>query len=99
MSFTVKFRSSLWRYAGPGGWHFITLPKGRAQEIRSSTRGIRRGWGSLPVQATIGRTRWRSSIFPDRESNSYLLPVKAEVRRKEQIEDGYRVAVMLEVLI
>jgi hypothetical protein len=96
---TIRIRSRLWLYPGKGGWHFITLPEGRAKEIRASLRQMRRGWGSIPVKATIGRTSWRTSMFPDKKSSSYLLPVKSDVRTKEAIEAGDSVGVMIEIMI
>jgi hypothetical protein len=94
---TLKFRSKLWLYSAPGGWHFITLPLKHAAAIKALLRGPRRGWGSLPVTATIGNSSWKTSIFPERKSKSYLLPVKADVRKKESIGVGDTVAVTLEV--
>jgi hypothetical protein len=96
---TLKVRSKLWLYPGLGGWHFITLPAKHARVIKISPRGVRRGWGSLRVKATIGRTTWNTSIFPERKSNSYVLPVKADVRKKENIEDGDSVLLTLEVMV
>lgn len=96
---TMTFRSKLWLYPSPGGWHFITLPKARAREIKSSIHDARRGWGALPVKAKIGTTTWATSIFPDRKSASYLLPVKAAVRKRENIEDGDTVIMELEVKV
>ena len=52
----------------------------------------RAGFGSVRVQATIGQTTWATSIFPDTKSSSYLLPVKAAVRREAGIEEGDAVA-------
>lgn len=97
--FTLKARSRLRLYPTPGGWHFITLPLRHAREIKMSLRGARRGWGSLPVKAAIGATTWSTSIFPDRKSDSYLLPVKASVRKKEKLEDGDTVVFTLDVVI
>ncbi len=96
---TLKFRSMLWRYHGPGAWHFITLPARHAKAIKLSSQATRRGWGSLRVVATIGQTIWKTSIFPDRKSNSYVLPVKADIRNKEDIEDGDMVMLTLEVTL
>lgn len=58
---------------------------------------MKRGWGSLPVMATIGKTTWKTSIFPDKKRGAYLLPIKAEVRKKEEIEKDDMVALLLEV--
>jgi hypothetical protein len=93
----MKIRSRLWPYPGPGGWHFITLPTKQAKEIKASLRGMRRGWGSLPVKAIVGKTTWKTSIFPDRRSSSYVLPIKADVRKKEHIGEGDTVLLTLDV--
>jgi hypothetical protein len=81
-------RAKVWLYPGAGGWHFVTLPRKQSAEIKARFSSIKRGWGSLKVAATIGKTTWETSIFPDRQSGSYLLPVKADVRIKEGIGTG-----------
>ncbi len=48
------------------------------------------------MEAKIGKTNWRTSIFPDSKSGTYLLPVKATVRRVEGIDDGDTVSVLVE---
>jgi hypothetical protein len=40
------------------------------------------------VQVTLGKTSWKTSIFPDKKSGTYLLPLKVDVRRKEEITHG-----------
>jgi hypothetical protein len=50
------------------------------------------------VIATVGRTSWKTSIFPDKKRGGYLLPLKAAVRTKEKIELGNTVAVTIELL-
>ena len=57
----------------------------------------RRGWGSIRVTTTIGHTIWKTSIFPDSKAGAYLLPVKADVRKKEKIKDGDAVTVKLKI--
>jgi hypothetical protein len=85
-------RAKVWLYAGAGGWHFVTLPKKPASEIRSLFGALRGGWGSLPVIATVGNTSWKTSIFPDKESGSYVLPLKAEIRKNEGLTAGRVIA-------
>lgn len=85
-------------YPGPSPWHFIYLPKTRSAEFRKRFVAKHRGWSSLPVRVSIGKTSWHTSIFYDRRSESYLLPVKAEVRKKEDITHGDKVSFQLEVL-
>jgi len=50
------------------------------------------------VIATVGRTSWKTSIFPDKKRGAYLLPLKAAVRTKEKIEPGNTVAVTIELV-
>lgn len=78
-------RATVWRYPGAAGWHFVTLPKKQSKDIKSAFGPSARGWGALPVTVTLGATSWKTSIFPDKKIGSYLLPIKAEVRKKEGV--------------
>ena len=91
-----RMRAKVWLYPSMAGWHFVTLPKKRADEITERFGERKRGWGSLRVSVTIGKTTWRTSIFPDKESGSYVLPLKAEVRKAERIGEGDTVTFSLE---
>ncbi len=91
------FDAELWLYAAEtGSWTFATVPPDVSEGLRT-LRGPARGWGSMRIAATIGQTRWRTSIFPDKRSGGFLLPIKAEVRRAETVAAGDRVRVTLEV--
>lgn len=90
---TYRLKGKLWLY---DSW----LPKRQAQEIRSIMADVgpgRRGGGSLRVKVAIGKTSWRTSIFPEKRSGSYLLPVKADVRKAEGLVAGRTVAFTPEV--
>ena len=93
--FTVQ--SEVWLYPGMAGWHFLSVPKKESEEIKRTFGAIKRGWGSLPVLATIKKTKWKTSIFPDKKSSTYLLPIKAEVRKKENIFAHDKVSFNIEV--
>jgi Domain of unknown function (DUF1905) len=101
---TVLHTGPLWRWttpAAPAVWHFVTID-GAAGEALSATglmrklEGLRKGFGSLRVVATIGESEFKTSMFPSKELG-WLLPVKAAVRKAEGIEDGDLVEVVLEV--
>ena len=92
------FEGEVWLYtAAKTAWHFVSLPV----EFSDGIRGLRGpkapGWGSLRVTATIGGTTWRTSIFPDTKSGAFILPLKGDVRRAENIGAGDRVAVAVEI--
>ncbi|MFT3788773.1 MAG: DUF1905 domain-containing protein [Tepidisphaeraceae bacterium] len=95
---TVQFKAKLWRYDGKAAWHFVTLPKGKSAQIKSETRGLEAGFGSLRVDATIGKTTWQTSIFPDTKRGAYLLPVKKQVMKAESIEVDASVMVTIKLV-
>lgn len=89
MKRTFKLNTKLWLYPGEqASWHFLTIPKTESVTIKKSFGANSRGWGSLPVSVKIGKTSWDTSIFPDRKSGTYLLPIKASVRKAEGLFDG-----------
>jgi hypothetical protein len=89
------FAAEIWLYEGDAPWHFVTLPVDVADELRARTAGARRGFGSVRVRATLGSSTWSTSVFPDRKSASYLLPIKAEIRRREHVDAGDSVTIEL----
>ena len=94
---TYRFEAELWLYAAARApWHFITVPADIAVQIRFMT-GRTRGFGSIRVEARIGESRWSTSLFPDKATGSYFLPVKADVRRAASIAAGDSVSVELTI--
>lgn len=94
-----RMRSEVWLYPGMAGWHFISVPKKQSEEIKKLFADMKRGWGSLPVAVTIGKTSWKTSIFPDKQSGTYLLPVKAHVRKKEAIMARESVSLSIQIQV
>lgn len=72
-------------------WYFVPIPLNKVPDVPKG------GWSSVPVMATIGKTTWRTAMFPMKKDH-YFIPLKKEVRRKEELLDGdivtvsYRVA-------
>lgn len=96
----IGFTASLWLWSGDGGsWHFVTVPEEPSAEIRleAAAAGPRRGFGSVRVEARIGDVAWRTSIFPQK-AGTWLLPVKADVRRRAGIAAGDAVSLSLELI-
>ena len=80
-------RSKVYVYPGMAAWRFLTVPKKESEAIRNKYGAHARGWGSLPITVSVGKTTWNTSIFPDTKSGTYLLPLKAAVRKMEGIDD------------
>jgi hypothetical protein len=97
-SVIYRFSAPLWIHQGESAWHFLTLPFDQADEIEASAAGARKGFGSVRVRVTIGGTTWSTSLFPDSKAESYVLPVKKQVRLGEGLEVGDDVDVELEVI-
>lgn len=104
MSERLIHTGRLWRWtssSGTGSWHFLTID-GEAGEALSATALMRRlersigGFGSLKVEARIGDSTFRTSLFPSK-SEGWLLPVKASVRKAEGVSEGDVVEVALAV--
>ncbi len=96
MEAIYEFSGPLWEFPGEAPWVFITLSAEEADEIHARVPRSG-GFGSMKVKARIGATEWNTSIFPDKGSQSYLLPVKRAVRDHEQLVIGDVATVILRV--
>ena len=92
-----RFTADLWAYDGPGGWHFATVPAELSEDLRDLA-GPPAGFGSVRVEVTVGASTWRTSVFPDKATGCFVLPVKKPVRRAESLEIGDRIRVSLVLL-
>jgi len=90
---SYAFTAELWRWAARrDAWFFLQVPSAMSDEIEAIPRPPR-GFGGVRVEVTLGRTVWRTSIFPG--TDGYVLPMKRAVLRAEGIEEGDRVSVEL----
>jgi hypothetical protein len=98
MPMHFEFESDIWRWDArvAEAWFFATVPAELSEDIREIPR-MRRGFGAVRVEARVGDTQWRTSIFPD-SGGSYVLPLKKAVRDAESLVEGGTVVVQLEVL-
>ncbi len=93
----IKIKSKIWLYKGSGPWHFVTIEKDDANEIKKQYMWPRKGFGSIPINVKIGNTKWKTSVFPDKNS-TFVLPIKKEVRKAEDIKEGDIVSFSIEVI-
>lgn len=85
-----SFTAEMWAYKGPNAWNFVSLPLSLAKEIRENLKSEEEGWGRLKATAQTGNSTWKSAIWFDTKMNTYLLPIKAEIRKKENLELGQK---------
>jgi hypothetical protein len=69
-------------------WYVVTLDIVTAAKIFKTYSKQQGGFGSLPVRVTLGQSSWDTSIFRDRRAKSYLLFIKASIRKKEMVRVG-----------
>jgi hypothetical protein len=98
VDFETTFRAVLWRWDArqADSWFFVSLPEDESELLRELPRPPR-GFGSIRVEVRIGSSRWATSIFPA-SSGVYVLPIKAAVRRKEELEEDDEVEVSVRVV-
>ncbi len=69
------------------------MPEEQSAAIEAVASLVTYGWGAIPVQARIGETAFKTSLFP--KGDMYLVPVKDAVRRAEELALGDEVTVHL----
>lgn len=94
----IRFEADVYRWEARNDseWYFVALPPDLSADIRE-TQTFRRGFGGVRVEATIGGSTWRTSIFPQ-AGGVYVLPLKRAVRDAEGIDPDANVLVDLFVL-
>lgn len=80
----------------PASWYFVYIDDDTTRAIRvARTKTV--GFQYVPVEASIGETTWRTTLFPTKEG-PYLLALKAKVRQTEGIREGQSVTVRLKLV-
>ena len=91
----LEFSGEIVYWRGPAPYHFVTVPAAESAAIKAASPLITYGWGCIPVSGRIGGSTFRTSLFPRKGSGRYEVPVKADVRRAEDLELGDVVTVRL----
>ncbi len=91
----LEFSGRIWYWRGPSPYLFVTVPQAESSDLRAISSIVSYGWGVIPVQVRIGRTEWKTSLFP--KDGLYLVPIKVMVQKAERIGEGDRVSIHMEV--
>ena len=91
----IEFSGKIWFWKGPSPWFFVTVPEKQSEDLKAILRVVTYGWGMIPVVARIGKTEWKTSMFP--KDGSYIVPIKAIIRKAENLEEGDKVMIQIEV--
>ncbi|MFA7759138.1 DUF1905 domain-containing protein [Streptomyces sp. NRRL B-2790] len=93
MEFAFSGQVIEWR--GPSPYYFVPVPDEECADIREVAAMATYGWGVIPVRARIGEIAFETSLFP--KDGSYLLPLKAAVRKPHGLSAGDDVTVEMSV--
>lgn len=95
---SIKITTKLWLWnEGKGSWHFVTVDKDSSNSIKDTWMWPRKEFGSVPVKVTIGKTTWKTSVFPQKDG-SFVLPIKKSVRDSEKIQVNDEISLTIEVI-
>lgn len=81
-----EYVANMWQHQSPGGWYFVSLPKSLSKEIRENLKWQEEGWGRMKVAAQIKDLTWETAIWFDTKMDTYILPIKAEIRKKKSLK-------------
>ena len=90
----LEFSGEIVEWRGPAPFFFVPLPPEEA-ELVDEIRAEVAYWGVVPVTARLGGTEFTTAMFP--REQTWFLPVKAAVRRAEDVGLGDEVDVRLSV--
>jgi Domain of unknown function (DUF1905) len=91
----IEFNGKIWFWRGPASWYFVTVPAKQSRDLKAILGFVTYGWGMIPVNVQIGKTEWETSLWP--KDGRYIVPIKASVRKAENLDEGDKVTVRLEV--
>ena len=93
---TIEFAGQIWFWKGPAPWFFLKVPSPQSDELHEIMTQVTYGWGMIPVKAQIGKTIWTTSLWP--KDGTYVLPIKASIRKTEKLEEGDFTNAKIEVI-
>ena len=93
MNFEFSGKIFIWK--GPAPWFFVTVPEKESRDLKAISGIVTYGWGVIPVHVRIGDTEWKTSLFP--KDGLYLVPLRASVRKAENLAEGDMATVCLGV--
>ena len=91
----IEFKGKIWYWRGPAPFFFVTVPAKQSSDLKAIVGLVTYGWGMIPAEVQIGKTRWQTAMFP--KDGLYIVPIKASVRKAEDLEEGNTVTLRLDV--
>ena len=84
-----------WRGRGGVLYGRLRPRAGQSRDLKAISEFVTYGWGMIPVHVRIGKTEWKTSLFP--KDGRYIVPINVKARKAEKLEEGDKVTVRLEI--
>ena len=91
----LEFEGEIFYWRGPAPFLFVAVPEEPSSALKAISVSVTYGWGVIPVHARIGKTEWKTSLFP--KQGRYLVPIRMSVQKSENLDVGDQVVIQLEV--
>ncbi|HEX7003520.1 MAG TPA: DUF1905 domain-containing protein [Trueperaceae bacterium] len=89
----LSFSGTIWYWRGPAPFYFVTVPPDECEVLQAASRFVTYGWGMIPARVRVGSTEWETSLWP--KEGLYVVPLKASVRKAENLAEGQDVELRL----
>ena len=60
----IEFNGKIWFWNGPAPSYFVSISAKQCRDLRAISGFVTYGWGMIPVHVRIGKTEWKTSLFP-----------------------------------
>jgi hypothetical protein len=91
----IEFEGEIFYWRGPAPFLFVAVPEEPSRGLKAISAGVSYGWGVIPAHVQIGKTEWKTSLFP--KDGRYLVPIRMSVQKSENLDVGDSVVVQLKV--
>ncbi|MBK7448628.1 MAG: DUF1905 domain-containing protein [Anaerolineales bacterium] len=91
----IEFKGKIFQWRGPAPYLFVAVPDKQSADIKSVSKLVTYGWGVIPVVARVGKTEWKTSLFP--KDGRYLVPIRMSAQKAENLKEDDEIKLQLEL--
>jgi len=91
----IEFSGKIFYWRGPAPWYYVAVPEEQSLDIQAIANHVTYGWGVIPVVARVGKTEWKTSLFP--KNGRYLVPLRTDVRKAEHLDLDDEIQLRLDI--
>ena len=91
----IEFKGKIFQWRGPAPYLFVAVPDKQSADIKSVSRLVTYGWGVIPVVVRVGKTEWKTSLFP--KDGRYLVPIRMSAQKAENLKEDDEIKLQLEL--